>query len=95
MSKNSSAKTKKEYDRLTGNRQPWIERNTGFMLITIVSIGLAVWVAWQSILGGGTFWKGALWGICFGASIWLVFFGMNYFHSLFNKTGKDNDKKGK
>lgn len=73
-------------------RQPWISRSTGFTAITVVSVAMAVWTAWQTVSGGGTLWNGILWGLIFGASIWLVFFGMNYFHSLFNRT---NQKKGK
>lgn len=92
MSKKSTTKnkTKKENEK-EQQREPWIPRNTGFIAITIVSVVLAVWVAWQSISGGNTLGKGILWGLVFGGSIWLVFFGMNYFHSLFG--GKNKDKK--
>jgi hypothetical protein len=74
-------------------RQSWIPRSTGFTAITVVSVTLAIWVAWQSVSGGGTLWNGILWGVVMGASIWLVFLGMNYFHSFFGKP--DNYKKGK
>jgi hypothetical protein len=92
MSKENNAKTKRKDDQTVQRRQPWLAKSTGYTAITVISIGLAVWVAWQSILGGSTFWSGALLGLAFGASIWLVFFGMNYFHGLFNKT---NHKKQK
>ena len=74
-------------------RQPWIPRSAGFTAITVVSVVLAIWVAWQSVSGGGTLLNGILYGLILGASIWLVFFGMNYFHSLFGRT--DNNKKSK
>ena len=48
--------------------------------MTIVSVALAGWVAWQIINVENNIGKGILWGVIFGASIWLVFFGMNFFH---------------
>ena len=61
-------------------RKPWIQKRTGLIAMTIVSVVLAGWVAWQIISVEGTIGKGILWGVVFGASIWLVFFGMNLFH---------------
>jgi hypothetical protein len=37
------------------------------------------------IAAGNTIGKSLLWGVIFGGSIWLVYFGMNYFHGLFDK----------
>jgi hypothetical protein len=73
-------------------RQPWISRGTGFTAITVISVAMAIWTAWQNVSGGGSLWNGILWGLAFGASIWLVFFGMNYFHSLFNGTHRKKEK---
>ena len=56
--------------------------------MAIVSIALAVWTAWQVIATEQNIGKGIMWGMIFGVSIWLVFFGMNFFHSLFG--GKKN-----
>ncbi len=90
MAKKKSGKAQtKEPESL---RTPWIPKDTGYTAITVVSIGLAGWVAWQNVRGGGQLWQGILWGLVFGASIWLVFFGMNYFHSLFDKKKPDKDK---
>jgi len=83
---------KKEPEHTNSIRQPWIPKDTGFTAITVVSIGLAIWVTVQNVRGGGQLWTGILWGIIMGASIWLVFFGMNYFHGLFNKTNRKKDK---
>ncbi len=69
-------------------RKPWIPRNTGYVAMAIVSIALAVWTAWQVIATEQNIGKGIMWGMIFGVSIWLVFFGMNFFHSLFG--GKKN-----
>ncbi len=92
-----SKKNKVVKDPQTSNgnqslRQPWISRSTGFTAITVVSVAMAVWTAWQTVSGGGTLWNGILWGLIFGVSIWLVFFGMNYFHSLFNRTNQKKEK---
>ena len=50
--------------------------------MTIVSVVLAVWVGWQ-VAAVDTLLNGILWGLGFGGSLWLVFFGMNFFHGLF------------
>lgn len=89
--KNEVGKVSQKDNSNESLRQPWISRGTGFTAITVVSVAMAVWTAWQTVRGGGSLWTGILWGLIFGASIWLVFFGMNYFHSLFNGT---NQKKG-
>ena len=91
--KNIDKNSKKKNNDEKPLRQSWIPRSTGFTAITIVSVALAIWVAWQSVSAGGTLWNGILWGFILGASIWLVFLGMNYFHSFFGKP--DNYKKGK
>jgi hypothetical protein len=90
--KSEKKKDKKESAANAPIRQPWIPRETGYTAITVVSVGMAVWTIWQTVAGGDTLWKGILWGLIFGASIWLVFFGMNYFHSLFNRTDHKKEK---
>jgi len=79
---------KKKKDEEESIRQPWIQRKTGFIAITVLSVILAGWIAWQMISMDGNIGRGILWGIIYGGSIWLVFFGMNFFHSLFNKKPK-------
>ena len=69
-------------------RKPWIQWKTGLLTMTIVSIALAIWVAWQVIVTEDNISKGILWGLIFGGSTWIVFFGMNYFHSLFSGKNK-------
>jgi hypothetical protein len=83
----SKKKDKKEENESL--RKPWIERKTGLIAITVVSVALAVWTAWQIIAADGNVGKGILWGLIFGASIWLVFFGMNFFHGLMGKKPKE------
>ena len=83
MGKAKNNKKEKEIQR-----KPWIQWKTGLVAMTIVSIALAIWVAWQVIVTEDNISKGILWGLIFGGSTWLVFFGMNYFHSLFGGKNK-------
>ncbi len=71
--------------------KPWIQRRTGFLIITALSIGIMILVAVQIIMGSGDWGRGLLWGFLFGGSIWFVFFGMNWFHSLFRPKPKQTD----
>jgi len=94
-SKNKKPTSKKEKD-LEDLRAPWIQKSTGFIVITVLSIGIMILVAAQMIMGDGDWGRGLLWGFLFGGSIWLVFFGMNWFHSLFrSKTNQDEKPKEK
>jgi len=58
--------------------------------VGLISLALAVLVAYQIIKGSGDWGQGILWGLIFGVSILLIFFGMNWFHSLFNKDKGEN-----
>ena len=53
--------------------EPWLSKRTGLRVVTILSLGLAVFITWQlqptEGLGGAL-----LWGLAFGGSIWVVFF---------------------
>jgi len=77
----SKAKNNKQEKEI--QRKPWIQWKTGLVAMTIVSVSLALWVGWQVIATEQNIGKGVLWGLIFGGSTWLVFWGMNYFHSLF------------
>lgn len=47
---------------------------TGLKIIIVASIAMAVLTAWQVIPSLG--WvEGILWGLLFGALIWVIFFG--------------------
>jgi len=93
MSKNKQNANlkKKEEVKKEDLSKPWIERRTGFLIITIMSIGIMILVAIQIIMGSGDWGRGLLWGFLFGGSIWFVFFGMNWFHSLFRPKPKQTD----
>jgi hypothetical protein len=96
MSSKNKKPTSKKETNLEDLRAPWIQKNTGFIVITVLSIGMMILVAAQIIMGSGDWGRGLLWGFLFGGSIWLVFFGMNWFHSLFrSKTNQDEKPKEK
>lgn len=69
-------------------RKPWIEKMKGLRIIIVVSLSLALWIGFQIVRAEGNWGKGILWGLIFGASVPLVYFGMNAFHKFLNK-GKD------
>jgi len=75
-------------------RKPWIEKTKGLQLIGGVSLIMAILVAYQIIRGSGNWGQGILWGLVFGGSIFLVYFGMNAFHA-FMKRDKDKDSDQK
>ena len=72
MSKNS--KKKKEETSNDPLTQPWISMRSGLKIIAFTSIAMAVLTAWQVIPSKGWL-EGILWGLLFGALIWVVFFG--------------------
>ncbi|NLB71138.1 MAG: hypothetical protein GX797_03940 [Chloroflexi bacterium] len=92
----TKAKKKEDFD-LAELRKPSIQKKTGFIIITVLSIALMILVAVQIIMGSGEWGRGILWGFLFGGSIWMVFFGMTWFHSLFRSkpTETDNAKNQK
>ena len=64
----------------TPNRnEPWISMPAGLRIITLVSIGMAVFTAYTTIPAIGWF-EGLLWSLGFGIAIWLVFIGFYYFN---------------
>ena len=85
MSKKKENKPKEDI-----KREPWIQKNKGVRIVMAASAALALWVGYQIIRTEGNWGKGILWGLLFGASIFLVYYGMNAFHRLFNK---NNDKE--
>lgn len=50
---------------------PWIAKRTGFMIITIMSLGFTIFVSWQLYPTEGL--SGILWGLGIGFSLWFVF----------------------
>lgn len=51
--------------------EPWIAKRTGYLIITLMSLGFTIFIAWQLWPTEG--WTGILWGLGIGASLWAVF----------------------
>ena len=59
---------------------PWLSRQTGLKAIGALSLGLAAFVTWQLYPSEGL--AGSMvWGLGFGAALWLVFFGSLAFNT--------------
>lgn len=87
-------KKKEKKPEIKLERKPWIEKTKGLLLIGFVSLFLTILVAYQIIRGSGDWGQGILWGLIFGGSVFLVYFGMNAFHALMNRNkDKDSDQK--
>lgn len=74
-------------------RKPWIEKTKGMRVIFIAAIALSVLVAYQIIQGSGNWGQGILWGLIFGGSVFLVYFGMMAFHRWVNKDNNPDQKQ--
>ena len=86
----SPNKNKKSKEKETTGKQPsitasisdaWISMRSGIIIISIVSIGMAVMTAWQAIPQKGWL-EGSLLGLFFGILIWVVFLGMQLFYRV-------------
>ena len=75
--KNKTKKTPKEKEEefsINQLTQPWVSLRGGMIIMAIVSLALAVLIAWQVIPYNGWL-KGIFWGLLFGGMIWAIFFG--------------------
>jgi len=80
--KMSSDKQSNQKDKL--RMEPWISMRSGVIIIAITSIGMAVLTAIQAVPAMG--WvEGILWGLLFGALIWVIFFGMNFLNRFLRR----------
>ncbi len=59
--------------------EPWLKMKTGIYVVTAASILMAVLTTWQSIDGGVPVLDSILYGLLFGALIWIIF----YFSQIF------------
>jgi hypothetical protein len=70
--KQSKRKKPEEPKKVAPNiNEPWIAKRTGTLLITLISLGFAIFVSWQLYPTEGI--KSLLWGAGFGLGIWGVF----------------------
>jgi phosphoglycerol transferase MdoB-like AlkP superfamily enzyme len=64
--------------------KPWLSMSSGLLVISLVSLGLAILTAWQAIPIKGWF-QGILWGVIFGGSIWVIFIGALFLNRLMRR----------
>ncbi len=74
-------KDKPPASALTG---PWITMQSGIIIITIASIGMAVLTAIQVIPIKGWL-EGILWGLLYGGLIWAIFFGFMFINRFLRR----------
>jgi hypothetical protein len=72
--KSKKKKAQKDQKEEINLNRPWISMRSGLKIIAIASVAMAVLTAWQTIPSKGWL-EGILWGLLFGALIWVVFFG--------------------
>jgi len=72
MAKKSTKKLAKQKSLQENISDAWISMRTGLIVMALVSVALAVWIAWNAVPTQGTV-NGILWGIGFGAAVWVVF----------------------
>lgn len=88
MAKNMKKKPKseKKADAKQNLSDAWIPMRTGLIIVTVISIGMAILTAWMTVPAIG--WvEGVLWGLGFGGAVWLVFVGF-FFFNRFVRRGK-------
>jgi hypothetical protein len=78
VAKKSKQKDKKQIKEQIPLNTPWISMKSGIVIITIVSIAMAVLTAWEAIPAKGVA-QGVLYGIFFGGLIWIIFLGFILF----------------
>gem|GEM_PF-533144 len=64
--------------------QPWISMRNGSIIIVFTSIGMAVLTAIQVAPIKGWL-EGILWGLLFGAFIWIIFFGLIFINRFLKR----------
>jgi len=85
QSKKSPEKAKEKDPKLaTQPAGAWLPMRTGIIVITILSVAMAVLTAWQAVPAIGWL-EGILWGLIFGGSIWIIFLGFLLYGRLFRK----------
>lgn len=85
MSKDRKIKAKDQFKSLMNQEaKPWISMRSGIIIISITSIVMAVLTAIQAIPIKGSV-EGILWGVGFGAFIWVLFFGMVFINRLLRR----------
>lgn len=64
--------------------QSWLSMRTGLIIMTILSLGFAGFVAWNYYESAGIF-KAILIGLMFGGILWAIFVGNLYFNRFLRR----------
>jgi uncharacterized membrane-anchored protein len=81
LANKSNKKQSKKQDR---QDDAWLSMRTGMIVITIVSLAIGAWTAWNALPAEGL-GMSIFWGVVFGGSIWLVFFGAYFLNRWVRK----------
>jgi hypothetical protein len=95
LSKKSSAnpKQKKVADKKTDEEiraamnQPWLQMRSGLIIITLLSLAMVIFIAWQYWLSL-VWWKAIGLGLLFGGAIWLIFIAGVWFNHFMRRGRK-------
>jgi hypothetical protein len=52
--------------------EPWLSKRTGLIIMAVLSLGIAAFMAWNLAPSEGIF-RAVLWGLGFAAAIWGIF----------------------
>ena len=67
-------------DAPPATNEPWLSKRTGLITISVISIVIAVFMIWNLYPSEGA--GAILWGLGFGASVWVVF-GLSFLFNTF------------
>ena len=85
MPKKQKSSTEKQVKELFSQPvKPWIPMRNGIRIIAITSVAMAVLTAFQVAPVKGWL-EGVLWGLLFGAMIWVIFFGMIFLNRFLKR----------
>jgi hypothetical protein len=59
-------------DEAPNLNEPWLAKRTGLIIMTLLSLGIAAFMAWNLAPSEGIF-RAILWGLGFAAAIWGIF----------------------
>ena len=72
-------RSEKKAESRKEQNEAWLSMRTGLIVVTLVSVGMAVLTGWMTIPALG--WvEGLLWSLGFGGAVWLVFVGFCFFN---------------
>jgi hypothetical protein len=79
-----AASSQEKTGQQASQRVGWLSMRTAMFVMGILSVGMAILTAYQAIPIKGVL-GGILWGVAFGGSLWLIFFGWLWINKLFRR----------